>query len=190
MFFLLFVVMWYITVWGYRFFMRSVFRHTWGSGFWGLQMPHLLAAVVAAWFTMSMNPNLFKHFALKSDPFNMYAIVILFLITLLFVGYESRLLNPYDKPKYNIFSSIFFIGIAYFYSVVVGLMVFDYFGVPMIKNIIAESSHCVCSTGTCALDNFIVYKKEFVFQFSFFATFMGIFLQLMFKGRPVTDSNI
>lgn len=187
--FLLFVVMWYITIWGYRLFMRSVFRHTWGSGFWGLQMPHLLAAVVAAWFTMSMNPNLFNHFALKSDPFNLYAVAILFLITLLFVGYESRQLNPYDKPIYNIFSSIFFIGIAYFYSVVVGLMVFDYFGVPMINNIRAENCHCVHSTCTRALDNFIVYKKEFIFQFSFFATFMGIFLQLMFKGRPVTDSN-
>lgn len=183
--FLCFVIMWYITIWGYRYFMRSFFRHTWGSGFWGLQMPHLLAAVITAWFTMSMTDVLFKYFAIVHSPINWSAIAILILSTLLFVWYESRQLNPYDKRIYSLFSSLFLIGIAYFYSVVVGLMVFKFFGEPMIDYINAESHHCVCTSCTCIYK----YRYHFIFQFSSFATFIGIFLQLMFRGRPVTDSN-
>lgn len=151
-------------------------------------MPHLFAAVVAAWFTMSMSADLFNHFALKSNPFSFSTAAILFMITFLFIVYESRQLNPYDKSVYNIFSALFVIGIAYFYSIVVGLMVFDYFGEPMINHIkISEISLRKLSTDT--LNKSIAFKKEFIIQFSFFATFIGIFLQLMFKGKPVTDSN-
>ena len=188
--FLLFVVMWYITIWGYRFFMRSFFRHTWGSGFWGLQMPHLLAAVITAWFTISMTDVLFKYFAIVHSPVNWPAMVILILSTLLFVGYESSQLNPYDKRIYSLFSSLFLIGIAYFYSVVVGFMVFEFFGEPMIKDIIIDKTcKCVGTSCTCAHEVASHNRDHFIFQFSSFATFIGIFLQLMFRGRPVTDSN-
>ena len=188
--FLCFVVMWYITIWGYRHVMRSFFRHTWGSGFWELQMPHLLAAVITAWFTMSMTDVLFKYFAIVRSPVNWSAMVILFLSTLLFVGYESRQLNPYDKRIYNLFSSLFLIGIAYFYSVVVGVMVFKFFGEPMIKDIIIDKvCNCVGASCTCAHEVAPPYRCHFIFLFSSFATFIGIFLQLMFRGRPVTDSN-
>jgi hypothetical protein len=33
------------------------------------------------------------------------------------------------------------------------------------------------------------YKHPFVIQFSFFASFIGIFLQLMFQGKTVTESK-
>lgn len=180
-----------LIIWGYRKFMRKYFRHTWGSGYWGLQMPHLLAAVIAAWLTMTMGADLFNHFALKSDPFSFPATAILFLTTLLFVGYEARQLNPYDKPVFNIFSSLLLIVIAYFYSFIVGLMLFEYLGEPMIDHLAkADIYNCICPLCDCKYHQGQPYKYQFIFQFSFFATFIGIFIQLMFRGRPITDSNI
>ena len=166
-------------------FTQRVVRHSFGLGAWNIMMPRLLAAIIAAWFTMSMTDALFGNFA--NEPVNLPAIIILFLSTLLFVGYESRQLNPFDTPAYNILSSVVLIIIAYFYSFVVGIMMFDFFGEKMLRSN-AANVPCMCS---CCMDNnnIIFNKFGFVFQFSFLATFIGIFINLMFKGKPVTDSN-
>lgn len=158
-------------------------RVSWGRGTWNLLMPRLLAAIIAAWFTMSMTDDLFKNFV--GVDINWSAIIILFFSTLLFVGYESRQLNPFDKPKYNILSSLALILIAYFYSFVIGLMVFDFFGMQMLTDT-PTSVQCLCAS---LIPKPQSNKWEFVFQFSFFATFIGIFLNLMFKGKSITDSN-
>ena len=170
---------------GMKLFMHKFVRPTWGCGAWGLLMPRLLAAIVAAWFTMSMTNVLFKNFAfVTQSTFRWSAILILFLTTLLFVSYESRQFNPYGNLLSNIISSLALIFIAYFYAVVVGFMVYDFFGMRLFYNEIALDS-CLYLPSKLMLK----LRMEFVLQFSFFATFIGIFLQLMFKGRPVTDSN-
>ena len=175
-------------VYEFKVLIQRVVRRSFGIGAWNLLMPRLLAAIIAAWFTMSMTDDLFLNFA--KEPVNyssaIPAIIVLFLSTLLFVGYESRQLNPFDAPVYNILSSVVLIIIAYFYSFVVGLMMFDFFGERMLSSNISNIQ-CMCSY---YIDNETMHNRlGFVFQFSFLATFIGIFINLMFKGRPVTDSN-
>ncbi len=177
---------------------RRHFRSTWGMGGLALTMPRLLAAVVAAWFTMSMSEDLFKHYVLDTSP-HWPVIILLTLITLLFVGYESKLLNPYDKLLNVVASSLMVFLVAYIYSFVVGLMVFDFFGEKMIVQCVED----ICGFADCYKDNEIkniitsirggeVLNKAkliFVFRFSFFASFIGIFLQLMFQGKSVTKMD-
>lgn len=183
---------------------RRYYRSTWGMGSLSLLMPRLLAAVVTAWFTMSMSEDLFRHFALDESN-HLSAVIILSMATLLFVGHESKLLNPYDTLPNVILSSVLVFIVAYFYSVIVGLMVFDFFGNNMIHNIaidyridcislqdnwealpsdlqkmMAQYSELINS------DSINSIKFPFVFRFSFFATFIGIFLQLMLQGKSVT----
>lgn len=182
------VFLWIVLSYILWLFMRRHIRVSWGRGTWNLLMPRLLAAIIAAWFTMSMTDDLYMHFVLKSwsvCSVNWPAIIILFFSTLLFVGYESRQLNPFDTPMYNILSSIALIIIAYVYSFVIGLMVFDFFGEQMLKFDLT-TAQCLCAS---PFEKPQPKRLEFVFQFSFFATFIGIFLNLMFKGKPITDSN-
>lgn len=177
------IFLWIVLFYIHGLFMRRHIRASWGRGTWNLFMPRLLAAIIAAWFTMSMTDDLFLYFA-RSD-INRSAIIILFFSTLLFVGYESRQLNPFDTPTYNILSSVALIIIAYIYSFVIGLMVFDFFGEQMLKDDLT-TAQCLCAS-TFAKPQ--PDRRKFVFQFSFFATFIGIFLNLMFKGKPITDTN-
>lgn len=154
---------------------RKKHRSTWGMGAMAMMMPRMLAAVVAAWFTMGMSEDLFKHFAEDGNlSLNVPAIVILFLMTLLFVFYESRQIKPYDKRRNLIFSSLIVNTVAYIYSVIVGAMVYDFFGKAFMNP---------AYTGN------IADKCKFILQFSFFASFIGIFLQLMFQGKSVTESK-
>ena len=160
--------------------MRRHFRSLWGMGGTALLMPRLLAAIVTAWFTMTMSEDLFKYFALTpSEKFNYQwpAIVIMALITMLFIAFEAKSLNPYDKKYHYLVSAVIVFGIAYVYSLIVGLMVFDFFGDTMLTELEneAKTPH--------------KHKTEFIIQFSFFASFIGIFLQLMFQGKSVTETK-
>lgn len=171
---------------------RRRFRSTWGMGGVAMMMPRLIAAIVTAWFTMSMSEDLFHYFAIvnvKDEPFNHWpAMVILTLITGIFIGYESRSINPYNKWYHYLFSSVLVFAIAYTYSLVVGYLVYDFFGNAMAQNLIIEAQEKLIKEGK---DPTILKlnKHPFVIQFSFFASFIGIFLQLMFQGKTVTESK-
>lgn len=156
---------------------RRHFRSTWGEGSMALMMPRLLAAVVTAWFTMTMSVDIVQLFAANLTVIHGPASIILATITLLFVVYEARLKNPFDEwPMHLLSASIVFV-IAFIYSLIVGLMTYDFFAIPTIADLklnIGEAEKC---------------KWNFVIQFSFFATFIGIFLQLMFQGKSVADTE-
>lgn len=168
--------------------MRNRFRSTWGRGGVAMIMPRLLAAIVAAWFTMSMSDDLFRYFA-EEEYIHGSAVIILSLIIVLFVWYESRSLNPYDKWYHCAFSSLIVFLIAYIYSFIVGLLVYDFFGETMMDQIYKENGLQVFNVLFKDEPEIIPVKKIIVFvaQFSFFASFIGIFLQLMFKGRSITE---
>lgn len=159
---------------------RRHFRSTWGEGCMAMLMPRLLAAVTTAWLTIAMSVDAIQVFVTE-DHLHWPAIIILFSMTYLFVIYEARQKNPFDKWKDYLQSSFIVIVIAYIYSLIVGYMAFDFFGEATITNLLNDK--------TALGKGGEPHRGIFVLQFSCFATFIGIFLQLMFQGKSVTETK-
>lgn len=158
-----------ISLWFLGYFMRKYRRSTWGKGFMLLTMPRMMAAIVTAWFSMGMSDDIFTSFCGKV---NIPSVIILVLITCFFIAYESFTINPYDDKHHYVISAIFVFMMAYIYAFIVGLLVYDFFGTRFLKS-----------------EFELLTKIHFIVQYSFFASFIGIFLQLMFQGKPVTKSE-
>lgn len=154
-----------------RVFMRKYRRINWGNGFMMLIMPRILAAVITAWLTMCIGQDLFEKFIDQS--YNWSSIIILSFITLCCIAYESRALTPYDSWLHWLFSAFVVFAIAYIYAIVSGILVYDFFGTKIYINGAEEKP-----------DPYV-----FIPQFAFFATFIGIFLQLMFQGKSITKTE-
>ena len=169
--------------------MRLHFRSTWGEGGMALLMPRLLAAVTTAWFTITMSVDAIQVFTPRLDHYRWPAIVILALITLVFEMYEARLKNPYDKWHVCLTSSIVVYAIAFAYSILVGCLSFEFFGPSTIDETIIRPLLEKPERSDVDLLKMNLYPVKFIVQFSFFATFIGIFLQLMLQGKSVTDSE-
>ncbi|MBQ7280492.1 MAG: hypothetical protein IJR13_07220 [Bacteroidales bacterium] len=163
---------------------RRHYRSTWGIGGMAVILPRLLAAVIAAWFTMGMSEDLFRNFY-DISCLNPAVTIIISIVTLFFVFYEARQINPFDGFKHQITSSLIVILMAYVYSFIVGIMVYEYFGVQVLNGMKTSGGICCCSHSITNGEN----NWWFIAQFSFFATFIGIFLQLMFQGKSVTASK-
>lgn len=161
-----------ISLWLIGFLMRKFRRSTWGKGFMLLTMPRMLAAIVTAWFSMGMSNDIYEAFNSENKEVIFLSGIILVLITCFFIAYESFTINPYDDKHHYFISAIFVFTLAYIYAFMVGLLVFDFFG----KQFISQEKH-------------IHERLLFIVQYSFFASFIGIFLQLMFQGKPVTKSE-
>lgn len=122
-------------------------------------------------------------------------------MTYLFVIYEARQKNPYDGWKDYLLSSFIVMGIAFAYSLIIGYMAYDFFGEATITNMLNNETNlgneiffipiCDCCGGDAIIENAdkLINKNTFVIQFSCFATFIGIFLQLMFQGKSVTETK-
>ena len=151
--------------------MRKYRRINWGNGFMMLIMPRILAAVITAWLTMCIGQDLFEKFIDQS--YNWSSIIILSFITLCCIAYESRALTPYDSWLHWLFSAFVVFAIAYIYAIVSGILVYDFFGTKIYINGAEEKP-----------DPYV-----FIPQFAFFATFIGIFLQLMFQGKSITKTE-
>ena len=187
-------------------------RDTWGQGIPSLLMPRLMAAIVAAWFTMSMSEDLFLKL---SVPYNYSALAIIFLLTIVFIIYESHTLNPYDGIMHHVSSALVTFIVAYVYAFTTGILVYDFFGenfisvysgelymqgedlvrqgLDIIENGNSEiQGNLLLSQGNALLvksQNIMKLRYVFVTQFSFFATFIGLFLQLMLQGNSITKSE-
>ena len=175
-------------------------------------MPRLMAAIVAAWFTMSMSEDLFLKL---SVPYNFSALAIIFLLTIVFIIYESHTLNPYDGIMHHVSSALVTFIVAYVYAFTTGILVYDFFGenfisvysgelymqgedlvrqgLDIIENGNSEiQGNLLLSQGNALLvksQNIMKLRYVFVTQFSFFATFIGLFLQLMLQGNSITKSE-
>lgn len=169
--------------------MRLHFRSTWGEGGMALLMPRLLAAVTTAWFTITMSVDAIQVFTPRLDHYRWPAIVILALITLVFEMYEARLKNPYDKWYVCLTSSIVVYAFAFAYSILVGCLSFEFFGPSTIDETIIRPLLESAKQGDIDSHKINLYPVKFVVQFSFFTSFIGIFLQLMFQGKSVTDTK-
>lgn len=171
---------------GMGFVMRRRFRSTWAIGGMAMIMPRLLAAIVTAWFTMSMSEDLVHYFWAKGMSWS--ACAILWLTTLLFVAFESRSVNPFNRWYHHLASSAALYLIAYFYAAVVGLMVYNFFGRQILMGGFAYQDINTIKVIPESIDR-AEYIVPYIAQFSFFATFIGIFLQLMFQGKSVTETK-
>lgn len=191
----------------FRWLMRKMRRSTWGLAIPTLLMPRLLAAIVAAWFTMCMSEEVFLKLSLPD--FNWSAAFIVFAITIAFIIYESYMVNPFDSKWHHIISSLFIFILAYAYAFATGTLIYDYFGQNFLSVYMdelriqgieyqlqrpLEGNFNLYIHGKELLekaDNIMCYKirYRFIAQISFFATFIGIFLQLMLQGVSITKSS-
>ena len=190
----------------FRWLMCKKRRSTWGIAIPSLLMPRLLAAIVAAWFTMCMSEEVFLK--LSQPDFNWSAAIIVFAITIAFILYESYMVNPFDDNKWHhVASSICIFLLAYAYAYATGTLIYDYFGQNFLSVYMEELKFQGIEyqlqsppEGSCYLylhgkeliekaDSIMRYRYLFIAQISFFATFIGIFLQLMLQGVSITKSE-
>lgn len=195
-FFIITIVPVAIFIYAIGWVIRRHFRSTWGEGSMALMMPRLLAAVTTAWFTMTMSVDVLQVFVGKLEHLRVPAMIILASMTLFFEVYEARMKNPFDQRYQWLLSSVTVFAIAFTYSIIVGLMAFHFFGYETVEVFKRDEpvDHRLIQKGVIKLEYISYYYKQihpykFVFQFSFFATFIGIFLQLMFQGKSASDTE-
>lgn len=94
-------------------------------------LPRLLAAVITAWLTLVIGENIFKGFFDRLHSWGTSSLLI--LATLLFVYHEIDKLNHYLRITKKIARAVVFVAIAFIYSVLSGIIVMDFFGIPYLE---------------------------------------------------------
>lgn len=102
------------------------YRRYYRVGGINIAMPRLFAAIIAAWFTLTIGEDVFKGFF--DNIHNWWTSVILVFITFMFVSYEIGKLNPYISLTKKIVRSVALILMAFVYSFLAGLLVVHFFG--------------------------------------------------------------
>lgn len=91
-----------------------------------LIFPRLVAAITAAWLTMSMGFDIYVSF-FDSKPM-WSTIIVISVIVFGFIMYELNRIMPSSSPMRKIYRSIEFLAISYIISLLVGLVVINFVG--------------------------------------------------------------
>ncbi len=159
--------------------------------FWGIHLffPRLLIAIAAGWITIFFGANLLNSASqeypsaaetqsqligikrITGDGLRLGVLLALLLgCVVLFIYHQIRKINPYTKIKKRLKRTFFFGCIALIYSYLIGKLIHFLFW--------NESVYAFMQT-PLPIDYFL---------YALFAMFIGVFIQLTFEEKPMTES--
>ncbi len=143
-----------------------------------LFMPRLVASITTAWIMLVIGNELFKERI--SIPIG----VILSVVVLAFLLYESNKALPNISTWNRIGRALELMLISFSMSLIIGIFAIDIVSLDLIQH--TKDSFLwpfLCGSEACT----ITVIPEYLIQFSFLAMFIGVFIQMIFEEKSITD---
>jgi len=152
-----------------------------------LVYPRLIASITAAWLTLAIGNELFQTF--YKEKVSPFSCVILGIIVLFFLMYEINRQIPYVSVSQKIWRSIQMLVFSYAISLAIGISIINFIGKESLQ---ASDKHLYCDSYVQQflwdLDGYkFLFLPDFLIQFSFLAMFIGIFIQMLFEEKNITE---
>lgn len=150
-----------------------------------LLLPRLVASIATAWIMIVIGNDIVK------EHLSIPIIIIITIIVFVFVLYENNKVLPNHSPIQIFKRSASLLAISLSISVIVGI-----FAIDIISSTISndKSKCCVvppCSYSWSFIDNCDVFTltifPEYLIPFSFLAMFIGVFIQMIFEEKGITE---
>ena len=153
-----------------------------------LLLPRLVASITTGWIMLVIGNDIFQ----EHLPWLVRPIIVVIVFT--FILYENNKTLPNISTGTRIWRAIQLMLIGYSISLIVGLFAMDILEDPSIKDTL-----CICQEQQSLVVshpwNFFNDKKELTLtvfpeqlvQFSFLAMFIGVFIQMIFEEKNITE---
>lgn len=164
-----------------------------------LLLPRLVASITTAWIMLVIGNDLIKEHV--SAPLCVIILVVVFL----FILYENNKTLPNTKKRYVIWRSLELMLISFSISLIIGIFAVDILSPslwPDVQNAISESSGVPYSLhgsvtgiepanwslfGGTKYSWSLTIFPAYLIQFSFLAMFIGVFIQMIFEEKNITE---
>lgn len=152
-----------------------------------LLLPRLVASTTAAWIMLVIGNDIFEEFL------SLPICIIIAIIVFVFILYENNKTLPNLETKWKFRRALELMLISYSMSLIVG-----FFALDILKKTKPEIIECACqeqsspSSFTWFLfensDSFsLTVFPEYLIPFSFLAMFIGVFIQMIFEEKNITE---
>lgn len=148
-----------------------------------LFFPRLVASITAAWIMLVIGNDLFK------ERFTVPLWFVISIIVFVFILYENNKTLPNLDTKKKLFRALELMGVSYVISLFIGL-----FAIDIIANNQEIQKSLVCKYEVynwyflmdCP-DLTLTVCPQFLVPFSFLAMFIGVFIQMIFEEKNITE---
>jgi len=140
-----------------------------------LILPRLVASITTAWIMLVIGNELFE------EHLSLPHCIIVVLVVFSFVLYENNRTLPKISPLSRMGRTLELLLISYFISLVVGV-----FAIDVLKpNYSVSKNYFDWHLGN--LDWTLTINPDFLIPFSFLAMFIGVFIQMIFEEKNITE---
>ena len=149
-----------------------------------LLLPRLVASITTAWIMIVIGNDIVK------EHLSIPIIVIITIIVFVFVLYENSKALPNQQPRKIIFRAIELIMISYSIAVIVGIYAINILSPSLATDAVPYTNSLVehqwTFLGNFSEFNLMIYPT-YLIPFSFLAMFIGVFIQMIFEEKEITD---
>ncbi len=150
-----------------------------------LFLPRLVASITTAWIMLVIGNELLKERI--SIPIG----VILSVVVLAFLIYESNKTLPNISSWNRIGRALELMLISFSMALIIGIFAIDIVSLGMLHPLCPEDTPEIVNYPWTFLSNSdactITILPEYLIQFSFLAMFIGVFIQMIFEEKSITD---
>lgn len=151
-----------------------------------LLLPRLVASITAAWITLVIGNEIFQ------EHLSWSLCIIISIIVFTFILYENNKVLSNAVMKQRIPRAIGLMIISYSMSLIIGIFAMD-----ILRNVITEETPCMCQKelplayswpffGECEELTLTIFPEQLI-PFSFLAMFIGVFIQMIFEEKNITE---
>ncbi|GHT12824.1 hypothetical protein FACS189426_16800 [Bacteroidia bacterium] len=162
----------------HKFKYKKKFKYSFGPH---LFQPRLFGAISAAWIALSFSEDLIKNFYNVLFCKNIPIYILLIVLIFIFVYSEIRKIVPYIKRKKIYTRTFTLLYISFIYSYIIGIITTILVGSNFLFSEISDDKYII------QLCQGKYFCPSFVLLFSFIAMFIGIFINLIFENKRITD---
>ena len=152
-----------------------------------LALPRLVASITTAWIMLVIGNDIFQ----ERLSWPIWIIIVFIVFT--FILYENNKTLPNIETKLKIWRAIELMLISYSMSLVIGIFAMDVLGKSM-----SEDNMCFCKAHPSPVSFPWVFLEkydsltltvfpEYLIPFSFLAMFIGVFIQMIFEEKNITE---
>ena len=149
-----------------------------------LFLPRLVASITAGWIMLVIGNDLVKEHVSKP------LWIIISLVVFTFIMYENNKALPHLAVSKRIFRALELMLISYSMSLIIGIFAIDVLSPSLLQD--AQESQLLPQAFEWTLlreskNLTMTIFPEFLIQFSFLAMFIGVFIQMIFEEKNITD---
>lgn len=150
-----------------------------------LFLPRLVASITTAWIMLVIGNDLIK------EHISWPIVIILFIVVFIFLLYEGNKALPNIDIPTRIGRALELVLISFSMALIIGIFAIDIVSLGMLHPLCPEETPEIVNYPWTFLSNSdactITILPEYLIQFSFLAMFIGVFIQMIFEEKSITD---